>query len=129
MKTMNTSEFANYILNRFENAAMYKDEYRTNFYVLNPGCYDVISVYERKNGITKVRVNGVSYTKMNAAEKKAALDFVNTLEFDKVETYDFFQKKAMVTNYIRGIYTEGEVRMVSGGDTPWYKVEKVTKIQ
>ena len=127
--TMTTSEFANYIINRFENALISKNDYCSYFSILKAGCYHVISVKETKLGISKVTINGESYSKMNASQKREALEFVNTIHFERVEIRDVTNNTLNVHNYLCGIYTQGQEIPISGTDRIWLRVERVTRIQ
>lgn len=128
MKTMTTSEFATYIINRFANAIR-KNEIGTFFNIFKADGYDLMRVNERKSGKSQVYIKGVSYSKMTATEKKEALDFVNTIQFDRVEIRDVIDNSLHIHNYICGIYTEGQEIPVVGSKRIWLRVEKVTRIQ
>lgn len=128
-KVMTTSEFAEYIFNRFSNAFIFRNEYCTNFYVMRKGCYHVLQAYEPKSGKTKVTINNKPYSKMTAAEKREALEFVNTISFEVVVDHDLCLNTIQEGNWLTGTFTEGQVINVCGSDMPWRKIEKVTKIQ
>lgn len=129
MKTMNTSEFANYIINRFENALTFKNDNLTFFSISTKGGYYVISVKEMKSGTSKVMIQGMSYGMMSAAEKREAMEFVNTIQFERVEIRDLTNNSLNVHNYLCGIYTQGQEIPIVGSDRIWLRVEKVTRIQ
>ena len=128
-KVMTTSEFAEYIFNRFSNAVIFRNEYCTNFYVMRQGCYHVLQAYEPKSGKTKVTINNKPYAKMTAIEKREALEFVNTISFEVVVDHDLCTNEIREGNWLTGTFTEGQVINVCGSDMPWRKIEKVTKIQ
>ena len=128
-KVMTTSEFAEYIFNRFSNAFIFRNEYCTNFYVMRKGCYHVLQSYEPKSGKTKVTINYKPYSKMTAAEKREALEFVNTISFEVIVDHDLCTNEIIEGNWLTGTFTEGQVINVCGSDMPWRKIEKVTKIQ
>ena len=128
-KVMTTSEFAEYIFNRFSNAVIFRNEYYTNFCVRRGGCYLVLQAYELKSGKTKVTINNKPYSKMNAVEKREALEFVNTISFEVVVDHDLCTNEIREGNWLTGTFTEGQIINVCGSDMPWRKIEKVTKIQ
>lgn len=129
MKTalLTTSEFANYIFRKFNNAIS-ETEYMTAFVVYKAGGYPVISVYEPKSGKTRIEINGKRYSAMNAAEKRNAIHFVDYLEFDIVVGCDLMTGKKQTLNYVTGTYFEGQQHVMSNG-IPWYRIEKVTHVK
>lgn len=129
MKTalLTTSEFANYIFSKFNNA-IYKNDYWTSFVVLKPGCYPFIGVYEPESGKTHIEINGKRYSSMKAAEKREAIKLIDHLEFDIVVGCNLSTGEKQTSNYVSGTYTEGEEFLMSNGK-PWYRIEKVTHVK
>ena len=128
MKTMNASEFAKYIFNRFPEAINVTN-YGTSFHVMKAGCYEIISVWEPKSGMTKININGQSYTKMNAAEKREAVNFIDNFEFDIVYDHDVMIDKTEKFNYVTGTFYEGQEITVVGSNTLWRRIEKIVHVK
>lgn len=127
MKTLSTSEFANYIFRKFNNAVS-ETEYMTSFVVYKAGCYPIISVYEPKSGKTRIEINGKRYSAMTATEKRDAIHFIEHFEFDIVVGCDLSTGNKQTLNYVTGTYVEGQQHVMSNG-IPWYRFEKVTHIK
>ena len=129
MKTaiLTTSEFANYIFRKFEQATT-KSERMTSLVVYKAGGYDVLSVYEPKSGKTRIEINGKPYSKMNAAEKRNAIHFVDHFEFDIVVGCVISTGEKNTNNFVTGTYVEGQEHIMSNG-IPWYRIEKITHVK
>lgn len=125
---MTTSEFAHYIFSKFPQATG-KDEYRTWFSVIKRGGHQIVGAYEPASGMTKVYIEGRPYSKMTAAEKREALEFINNLEFDMVVDHDVFRNYTETFNYECGSFTEGEEITIAGGNEIWRRIEKVTRVK
>lgn len=126
MKTMNASEFANYIFNKFPQAVKTSKPGKL-FYILKAGCYYVVRVWEPNSGMTKIEINGKSYTKMNAAEKREAVNFIDNLEFDIVTDHDIMSDTTNTFYYLTGTYTEGQEIMC--GEKVWRRIEKIVHVK
>jgi len=124
---MTASEFAQYIFNKFPQAVS-RVSFGTVFSVLKAGCYQKVYVLEPTSGKTKVFIEGVRYTEMSAEEKREAKQFIDNLQFDIVTRTDVCSNHTMVGNFERGLYTEGQVINIVGGDKPWLTIDKVEHI-
>ena len=82
MKALTNSEFAQYIANRFPKLHSTSD----GIYVFNEDGGCAIEVKESAKGYSVVRINGESYTKMNAAAKLNAFEYVVNLPVEIVTT-------------------------------------------
>ena len=129
MKTalLTASEFANYIFRKYPQAIA-KTEYMTALTVYKSGGYPVLSVHEPKSGKTRIEINGKSYTKMSASEKREAIHFVDYFEFDMVVGCDLSTGNKQTTNYVTCTYYEGQQHIMANG-TPWYRIEKITHVK
>lgn len=100
MKAITNSEFAQFIANRFPKLHETSD----GIYVFNEvgGC--AIEVKESAKGYSVVRINGESYTKMKAADKLNAFEYVVNLPVEIVTTR--YKIQGIESTY-RSYYIEG----------------------
>ena len=116
------------IFNRFSNQ-LFSEMNITPTSMYEKGLLSCSPGFEPKSGKTKVTINNKPYSKMTAAEKREALEFVNTISFEVVVDHDLGTNEIQEGNWLTGTFTEGQVINVCGSDIPWRKIEKVTKIQ
>ena len=127
-KVMTTSEFAEYIFNKFPQAVR-KSKYGTVFSVMKRGGYSLVYAWEPNSGKTKLSIGRKRYSQMSAAEKREAKEFIDNFEFDIVYDNDVTRNKTEVFNYETGAFFEGEKINVYGSDIPWRKIEKVIHVK
>ena len=96
--------------------------------VYMPGGWPILSVHEPKSGKTRIEIHGKRYSAMSATEKRNAIHFVDSFEFDIVIGCDLSTGKKQTSNYVTGSYFEGQEHVMSNG-IPWYRIEKVTHVK